>query len=156
MNPLTLRMLAAVVALASAALGGWTANGWRLDRIAADKAAAQAQQVAARATEDQRLASRMTARLQEITHAQTSEQIQNARADAAARADAERVRGTIAAAIGAGLQDSLAACQHRAATAGDLLEDGLRVQAALAAGAESHAADIRALRAGDAAVRIAP
>jgi hypothetical protein len=156
MNPLTLRMLAAAAALAAAAFGGWTANGWRLGRAAADKAATQAQQVAERAQEDQRLSARMSTKIQEASHVQAQEQVKNARADAAARVDAERVRGTIAAALGAGLQDSLAACQHRAATAGELLEDGLRVQAALAAGAESHAADVRALRADSAAVRIAP
>lgn len=42
-------------------------------------------------------------------------------------------------------EDTLAACRDRAATLGNLLDDGLRVQDELAEGAESHAADLRSM-----------
>ena len=141
-------VLVVLAILAAAFAAGWTVNGWRLDAAhqaeAAERSRAQVRQLEAQATQH----ARDQASMQEIVHAQLAESNRNAGSLAAARRDADGLRDRLGSAlrVGSGVSDSLAACQQRAETAGQLLGDGLRVQAELAGAAESLAADVRALR----------
>jgi hypothetical protein len=69
---------------------------------------------------------------------------------AAARSDARGLRQQLQAAVAAAAAapDPTSALSEQCAARGDLLEDALRLQAELAAAAESHAAAVRALRSG--------
>lgn len=70
----------------------------------------------------------------------------HARTVVALRADADQLRGAVAAfAAGGGAEDSLASCRGRADALGVLVSDGLRVQDQLAAGAEACGTDLRAV-----------
>ena len=145
------KALAVAAVLTACFAAGWTVNGWRLD--VAHQAEAASRATATVRQFDQAIAAHQAdqAKMQEITHAQLQEATRNAGALAAARRDADGLRDRLAGVlrVGSGASDSLAACQQRAETAGQLLADGLRVQAELAGAAESHAADLRALRARD-------
>jgi hypothetical protein len=129
-------------------------------RCEAKNSAAQAEraQAVADAEERARTSERQLSQArQEIVDAQNTAKLQVASTAAAFRADADRVRGQLSAALGGRdrADDSLESCRRRAAAAGDLLADGLRVQAELAKGAESHAADLRAVRAFEGKVKAA-
>lgn len=114
---------------------------WDKDKAA--RAAVDAAQNAKNRVLEQQLAQAT----QEAANARAATQVQVASTRAAFVADAGRLRGTLADALsGRGVtEDSLAACQQRAAASGDLLGQGLQVQADLAGDAESLAADVRAV-----------
>lgn len=81
-----------------------------------------------------------------VRDAREQDEKRNASVAALVRAGDDRLRDAIAAyaaGSGAAAGDSLASCQSRTAALGQLLEDGLRVQAALATGAEARLADAR-------------
>lgn len=133
----------------------WVA-GYEETKFAAERAA-QAQAVAEAQTRARGAETQLTAARQEIVDAQNSAKLQIAATGAAFVADAVGLRKQLADALGGRGRpdDSLESCQQRAATAGNLLADGLRVQAKLAGAAESHAADLRAVRQFDAAASAA-
>lgn len=131
----TVRLARAQAALARAEAG-------HAQAVAAAELAARRQAEAYRFLEGELVRER-----ERIDRERTQERrAQEARA-AALRADRDGLRGDIAdyAAGRAAAEDSLAACRERAATLGQLVEQGLRVQDELAAGAESAGADVRAL-----------
>lgn len=146
----------AIEAIAVACFTWHIASGYESSKFNAERAA-QSQAVAdaeerARTTDRQLAAAR-----QEIVDAQTTAKLQVAATAAAFSADADRLRGQLATSLGGHDRpdDTLVACQQRAATAGNLLADGLQLQGKLAAAAESHAADLRAVRAFDTQVKAA-
>lgn len=143
-------------ALAAAALigGAWALashfEGIGAARVQADWDKAKAAQVVVDATKNAKnraLEQALAQATQEAANARAATQVQVANTRAAFRADADGLRGKLADSLsGRGAtEDSLAACQQRAAAAGNLLADGLQVQADLAGAAESHAADVRAV-----------
>jgi hypothetical protein len=152
---LELKLIAGAI-LAAAIIGGAWALGAHFEGIGAarvqakwDKAkAAQATVDAAQNAKNRQLEQAVAQARQEAADARAHEQTTVASIRAAFRADDVGVRSKLTDALsGRGAaEDSLAACQQRAATAGGLLADGLQVQADLAAAAESLAADVRAVR----------
>jgi hypothetical protein len=165
MSPIPWARIVGVLALVAAAFGMLI---FGVTRIKADGASAceakdnakqaEREQAVNAAQERARTSERQLSQArQEIVDAQNTAKLQVAATAAAFRADADRVRGQLSAALGGRdrADDSLESCQRRAATAGDLLADGLLVQTELAKGAESHAADLRAVRAYDAQVKAA-
>jgi hypothetical protein len=93
----------------------------------------------------------MTAQERIADAALTAEKTRNAAAAAGLRADVGSLQHALAAAwgdsaaSGAAAGDASAQWRERAAACGALLVDGVRVQAALAEGAESRAAEVRRL-----------
>jgi hypothetical protein len=132
-----------VVAVTWHFVAGYESSKFNAERLAQIQAVADSQEHA-RTVDNQLAAAR-----QEIVDAQDASRAQAATLTAAFTADANSMRNQLGTALsGRGIaNDSLDACQRRAATAGNLLADGLQVQAKLAGAAESHAADIRAVRA---------
>jgi hypothetical protein len=127
------------------------------DAGAAKFKAGQALADSAAQARNRQLEADLSAAHEEINDARVHEQQKVAAVGAAMRADADRVRSQLADALGGrgAAEDSLAACQQRAAAAGDLLDEGLRVQIDLAEAAESLAADARAVHAFDGKVKAA-
>lgn len=109
-------------------------------------AAAQVQANLALSERNRALEGQLNQAKQDALNARASAQAQVASVAAAFRADSDGVRNALAVALRGTSADSLAACEQRSARAGDLLADGLRVQAELAGAAESLAADARAVR----------
>ncbi len=121
-----------------------TAKHFELKEQAA--AAAQTQANLAMSERNRALEAQLSQAKQDALNARASAQAQVASVAAAFNADSAGVRNALAVALRGTSGDSLAACESRAAKAGDLLADGLRVQAELAGAAESLAADARAVR----------
>jgi hypothetical protein len=152
-----LRIAAAAGVATTLFTAGWTVNGWRMsrytqamqiehqNRMAALQAKAIEMQSNYRAAEQ---AARFAVDAAKATHALEISTVD--RLARAAAADAQRVRGQLSSALaargGGTAEDALAACHNRAAAAGRLLEDGMRLQGDLAGDAERLAADVRALR----------
>lgn len=153
--PLEAKLIACAVALV-ALIAGALALANHFEGIGAarvqgewDKAkAAQVIADAAQNAKNRALEQALAQRTQEVADVRAHEQVQVASTRAAFRADADRLRGSLSESLrsGGAAQDSLAACEQRAAAAGDLLGQGLQVQAELAGDAESLAADLRAVR----------
>lgn len=122
----------------------YTAKHFELKEQAA--IAAQAQANVALSERNRALEGQLNQAKQDALNARASAQAQVASVAAAFRADSDGVRNALAVALRGSSGDSLAACEQRSARAGDLLADGLRVQAELAGAAESLAADARAVR----------
>ncbi len=122
----------------------YTAQHFELKEKAA--AAAQVQANLDLSEKNRALEAQLNTAKQDALDARASAQAQVASVAAAFRADSDGVRNALAVALRGGSGDSLAACEQRSARAGDLLADGLRVQAELAGAAESLAADARAVR----------
>lgn len=144
------RWLAAAVGLVveTALVAGFTAyHVHKYDKGQAEaKAAAQLQANLAQSEQNRALETQLAKAKQDALDARASAQNQVASVAAAFRADNDGLRNALAASLRGTSGDSLAACESRAAKAGDLLADGLRVQAELAGAAESLAADARAVR----------
>lgn len=85
------------------------------------------------------------ARIKEAQRARQTENSRNERIAADLRADADRLRGDIAAFAGGPAEDSIAACDGRAATLGELLGDALRTSQACAGQAEDLGGDLRSV-----------
>ena len=95
------------------------------------------------------LETNMATKLKESADVRARERRDHESRAAAWTAERAGLRGAIAAAASPGGGpggDSLAACRERAATLGDLLAEGVQLQAELAAAAEDHAADVRSLQ----------
>lgn len=122
----------------------YTAAHFELKEKAA--AAAQVQANLELSEKNRALEGQLQQAKQDALNARASAQAQVASVAAAFRADSDGVRNALAVALRGSAGDSLAACESRSARAGDLLADGLRVQAELAGAAESLAADARAVR----------
>lgn len=147
--------LGVLLALATAAAGVQT---WRLDS-AQDTLAeerlqrSQEREAAAQAARDAEaeyrlLEAAMRAAVKEAEDAARLERARLERRAAADRADADRVRDELAAFAAGGGEaagDSVDACRARAAQLGGAVDDGLRVQAAMAARFGDLAADYRLL-----------
>ncbi len=157
MFPLDLeaKLIAGAIACAALIGGAWALashfEGIGAARVQADWDKAKAAQIAVDATQNAKnraLEQALAQATQEAINARAATQVQVASTRAAFVADAGRLRSTLADALsGRGAtEDSLAACQQRAAAAGNLLGEGLQVQADLAGDAESLAADVRAVR----------
>lgn len=157
MFPLDLeaKLIAGAIACAALIGGAWALaahfEGIGSARVQADwdkDKAAHAAVDAAQNAKNRVLEQALAQATQEAVNARAATQVQVASTRAAFRADADGLRGKLADALsGRGTtEDSLAACQQRAAAAGGLLADGLQVQADLAGAAESLAADVRAVR----------
>jgi hypothetical protein len=148
------RLIAGAV-LCAALIGGAWALASHFEGIGAAKVQAQwdvakAAQVsvdAAQNAKNRALEQDAATARQEAADARAATQVQVASTRAAFIADAGRLRSTLADSLsGRGAtEDSLTACQQRAAAAGNLLGQGLQVQADLAGDAESLAADVRAV-----------
>lgn len=119
-------------------------SNYYADKEAAAKAA-QAQSNLEQSEKNRSLETQLAKAKQDVQDARTSAQSQIASISAAFSADNSGVRNALAVALRGTSSDSLAACQQRSAKAGDLLADGLRIQASLAGSAESLAADARAV-----------
>lgn len=132
------------VALVAGMTYHYTAKHFELKEQAA--AAAQVQANLALSEQNRALEGQLNQAKQDALNARASAQAQVASVAAAFRADSDGVRNALAVALRGASGDSLAACEQRSARAGDLLADGLRVQAELAGAAESLAADARAVR----------
>jgi len=132
------------IALVAGVTYHYTAKHFKLKEQAA--AAAQVAANLAQSEANRALENQLAKAKQDALDARTSAQTQVASVAAAFRADSDGVRNALAVALRGSGGDSLAACQQRSARAGDLLADGLRVQAELAGAAESLAADARAVR----------
>lgn len=132
------------VALVAGLTYHYTAKHFELKEQAA--AAAQVQANLALSEKNRALEGQLNQAKQDALNARASAQAQVASVAAAFRADSDGVRNALAVALRGTSADSLAACEQRSARAGDLLADGLRVQAELAGAAESLAADARAVR----------
>lgn len=149
------KLIAYAIAAAAILGGAWALashfEGIGAARVQADWDKAKAAQVivdAGQNAKNRALEQALAQARQEAADARAATQVQVASTRAAFRADADGLRGKLADALsGRGAtEDSLAACQQRAAAAGNLLADGLQVQADLAGAAESLAADVRAVR----------
>lgn len=147
--------LGVLLALAAA---GAAVQSWRLNSVQQTLAserldrALQIQQLQAQAlqatTDNQRLAQAMQTAVQEAQDAGRKERDRLARVAAADRAERDRLRDDIAAyAAGRGIStgDTLEACRARAAKLGRAVDDGLRIQADMAARFGDLAADYRTL-----------
>jgi hypothetical protein len=110
------------------------------------EAAAQVSANLVQSERNRQLETQLAQAKQDALNARASAQSQVASVAAAFRADSDGVRNALAVALRGASGDSLAACEQRSARAGDLLADGLRLQAELAGAAESLAADARAVR----------
>lgn len=136
--------LAIEVALVAGTTYHFTAKHFELKEQAA--IAAQAQANLAQSEQNRALETQLAKAKQDALDARASAQNQVASVAAAFRADNDQLRNALAVSLRGGSGDSLAACESRAAKAGDLLADGLRIQEQLAGAAESLAADARAVR----------
>jgi hypothetical protein len=158
LNVLPQKLLAEIVGvIVEIALVAGVACHYTAKHYEAKEEAAHAAQLASDLAASQRnraLESQLAQARQEASDAKDHALQQVATVTAAFHVDADGVRHALAAALDGSRagQDSLAACQQRAATAGNLLADGLRVQADLAGAAESHAAEVRSMRGFDTTV----
>lgn len=132
------------VALVAGVTYHYTAEHFEMKAKA--EAAAQVAANLAQSEKNRALETQLAQAKQDALDARASAQSQVASIAAAFRADNDGVRNALAVALRGAAGDSLAACEQRAARAGDLLADGLRIQAELAGAAESLAADARAVR----------
>lgn len=132
------------IALVAGLTYHYTAKHFELKEQAA--AAAQVAANLAQSETNRALETQLAKAKQDALDARASAQSQVASVAAAFRADNDGVRNALAVALRGSSSDSLAACEQRSARAGDLLADGLRIQAELAGAAESLAADARAVR----------
>lgn len=128
---------------------GWQVNGWRLERASLAAEIARAGQGLAKQAEIRKFEQAQAQRNMEVAHAVADEKARQARITASAVASADSLRDTLRLALAGhrSAEASAAACEDRAALAGELLARGLRVQAVLAGRAEDLAADYRGLRA---------
>lgn len=148
MNRLYIAIVAVLMLITAAAWGGWTANGWRIDRQIQQ---GKAEQAASDLYAEKENRTRERLRAQGVT---------NAIADANARAADHRRAADRAGTELVGLRDALAAAQlqrdlpgqsspatgdHSAAIATVLSECGAELQA-LARAADGHANDALTLR----------
>jgi hypothetical protein len=142
-------ILAAVLALGLAGSHWWAYSNGK-DSVYAEVAGQRIQQQAdmiEQLDKYRELEQRMEKTKQEALNVALKERAASARVAADLRADADRLRGDLAAFAGAGgaADDSLAACRDRAAALGLLVADGLRVQERIAEGAEACGSDLRAV-----------
>ena len=136
---------AALIAASLAGWAGWSVQGWRLgEQIAALKTAqAEAVNTATREARAQE-----SARFKGVQDAQAAAQTRAvaARRDAdLARSELDRLRNSVAAALGGVPGESAAACAQRADAAGDVLGQCAAAYLDLAAIADRHASDARTL-----------
>ena len=136
---------AIIIAASLAGWAGWSVQGWRLgEQIAALKTAqAEAVNTATREARAQE-----SKRFQGVQDAQAAAQTRAvaARRDAdAARTELDRLRNSVAAALGGVPGESAAACAVRADAGGELLAQCAAAYSELAAVADRHASDARTL-----------